>query len=101
MPGSGSALLAKEPVSSRLRAGVCSVLGGVGGRGRGEQGQREPAVLVGNGVVDAGGLGSDEREEKRAHHDPQRDERHDGVTDGRQAWSRRWSVDSFFPASLV
>jgi hypothetical protein len=29
------------------------------------------------------------------------DERHDGVTDGRQAWSRRWSVDSFFPASLV
>ena len=29
------------------------------------------------------------------------DERHDGVTDGRQAWSRRRSVDSFFPASLV
>jgi hypothetical protein len=22
------------------------------------------------------------------------DERHDGVTDGRQAWSRRWSVDT-------
>jgi hypothetical protein len=28
------------------------------------------------------------------------DERDDGVTDGRQAWLRRRSVDSFFPISL-
>jgi hypothetical protein len=28
------------------------------------------------------------------------DERDDGVADGRQAWLRRRSVDSFFPASL-
>ena len=28
------------------------------------------------------------------------DERDDGVTDGRQAWLRRRSVESFFPISL-
>ena len=28
------------------------------------------------------------------------DERDDGVADGRQAWLRRRSFDSFFPASL-
>jgi hypothetical protein len=28
------------------------------------------------------------------------EERDDGVTHGWQAWLRRWSVDSFFPASL-
>jgi hypothetical protein len=28
------------------------------------------------------------------------DERDDGVADGRQAWLRRRSIDSFFPASL-
>ena len=28
------------------------------------------------------------------------DERDDGVADGRQAWLRRRSVDSFFPISL-
>ncbi len=28
------------------------------------------------------------------------DERDDGVADGRQAWLRRRSVDSFFPAAL-
>ena len=29
------------------------------------------------------------------------DERHDGVTDGRQAWSRRRSVDSFSRRSAL